>query len=50
MSIGEIILIGIIVSGALLYIFVYLIKKIRILKSSDPCFGCPYSSICRKKK
>jgi len=50
MSIGEIGLISIIIAGALLYVIVYLIKKIRILESSDSCFGCPYSSICKKKK
>ncbi len=50
MSIGEIGLISIVVTGALLYIIVYSFKKIRILKSNNPCSDCPYSSICRKKK
>ena len=41
MSIGEIILIGIIVSGALLYIFVYLIKNFLKIKPNTIAIKTP---------
>jgi len=47
MTIFDLIILGLIIFIALVFIILYLVRPFR--KNEDPCVNCPYSGACSKK-